>query len=280
MTILELLVTFAVIAVVVSLVLPAIMSARESARDIQCRNNLKQVGLALHSFHDTHRALPIGWQRDSSHQSAFGWASQLLPQLEESVLKGRIDFCSPVSSATNSDARTNVLTVLLCPSDNPLRQFTLHSEDHPLGAASTLAGDVRNGPDATPIRLPGANYVGVFGTVDPDVFPNKPGDGAFMQDRAVRFADFVRGQSNTFAVGERTARKLPSTWLGVVMSGEDAPGRVTGFVNKGPNQVGSDECEFDSRHISHVNFLFADGHVSPIHDDIDRAVYQQMGKRQ
>jgi len=273
-TIMELMVTIAVIGLFLGLLLPSIQNAREAARDMQCRNNLKQVGLALHSFHDMHGELPIGWDRESSGATAFGWASQTLAQLGQSVLQDQINFDDYVSSATNDRVRRQTIPLLLCPSDNATISFSLYPETEP-----ALNADAET-TSHTPVQLPASNYVGVFGTFDPDVFPNEPGDGAFMQDRALRFTDFVRGQSNTLVVGERTARKLPSTWLGIVMSGEDAPARVTGFVSRGPNHPDSDECEFDSRHFNHVNFLYADGHVSVVHDDIDHNVYQQMGKRQ
>jgi prepilin-type processing-associated H-X9-DG protein len=80
-------------------------------------------------------------------------------------------------------------------------------------------------------------------------------------------------------VGERTTRKLPSTWLGFDTGGEDAPGRVAGSVMLGPNRADSDECDFESRHPGHVNFLWADGHVRAMADGIDQSVYRASGRR-
>jgi prepilin-type processing-associated H-X9-DG protein len=74
-------------------------------------------------------------------------------------------------------------------------------------------------------------------------------------------------------------RKLASTWLGIAIHGEDAAGRIVGYADLGPNREDSDECEFDSRHVGHVNFLWADGHVEAIADDVDRQVYQQSATR-
>ena len=277
---LELSVTLAIIAVLLALILPAVHSARESARDMQCRNNLRQIGLALHSFHDTLRRLPAGWKRDADGLTAYGWASQILPYLEERALASQIDFKVSVDGDTNSAARAAVPVVFSCPSDNATRSFVLfpEDEDNRIGDASfsAMAGSAA----AAPIELPTSNYVGVFGTSDPDFDADATGEGVFMQDRAFRFADLQRGQSNTFLVGERTARKLPATWFGIVMAGEDAPARVTGFADKGPNQSNSDECEFDSRHFGHVNFLWGDGHVQATHDLIDRDVYRNLARRQ
>jgi prepilin-type processing-associated H-X9-DG protein len=77
-------------------------------------------------------------------------------------------------------------------------------------------------------------------------------------------------------VGERTARKLPSTWLGFDLRGEDAAGRVTGQAWLGPNRADADECEFDSRHPGGVNFLWGDGHVAWLIDEIDAMLYRQL----
>lgn len=274
-TILELLVTISIIGVLAGLILPAIQSGREAARDLTCRHHLKQIGIGLHSFHDLYGKFPAGWQRESTGETAFGWASQSLAQLDQPGLQNQIVFNDHVSSAANADVRDQTVPVLLCPSDNALRTFSLYPEtDDDKQGPQTLANTV-----TAPVQLPASNYVGVFGTFDPDVYLNEPADGAFMQDTAVSFRDFRRGLSQTFVVGERTARKLPATWLGIVMDGEDAPARVTGFASRGPNHPDSDECEFDSRHTGHANFLFADGHVEAVSDNIDRHVYQQMARR-
>ncbi len=275
-TVLELLVCVSVAGFLLVLVLPAIHRAREVARDLQCRDHLRQVGLALHSYHGSHRQLPPGWSRERTQRTGFGWASRILPQLEQDAIASGIDYQSPLDSPANSSALSVAPAVFLCPSDYAPAMFRLFREqaDDPL--ASSLRGDR---PLVPLLRLPSANYVGVYGTQDPDVRPGRPGDGVFMQDRAIRFSEIVGGQSQTFLVGERTARKLPSTWLGVALAGEDAPARVTGFADRGPNVTGSDECEFDSRHLGHVNFLFGDGRVSAVHDTIDTQVYRGMASR-
>lgn len=97
--------------------------------------------------------------------------------------------------------------------------------------------------------------------------------------RAVRLSQFVRGLSSSLLVGERTARKLPSTWVGFLTNGEDAAGRIVGFADRGPNRDSADECEFASRHPGCVNFLWADGHVSTIADNIAPNTYRQLAVR-
>jgi prepilin-type processing-associated H-X9-DG protein len=123
------------------------------------------------------------------------------------------------------------------------------------------------------ITLPRANYVGVFGTTDPDDVPGESGNGTFRQSRGRRFAEMLRGTSHVMMVGERTTRKIPSSWLGFAVEGEDAAGRVVGYADLGPNRDDADECEFDSRHPGHSNFVWADGHVAAVQDDVDHATY-------
>jgi prepilin-type processing-associated H-X9-DG protein len=118
----------------------------------------------------------------------------------------------------------------------------------------------------------------VFGTLDPDSVPGEAGDGMFVERRGHRAEEVARGLSHVLLVGERTARKLPSTWLGIAIAGEDAAGRIVGHADLGPNRADADECEFDSRHASHVNFAWADAHVTSVSDEIDCQLYRQSAQ--
>lgn len=160
---------------------------------------------------------------------------------------------------------------MLCPSDHAERSFGLYAEhESPESNADN---------EELLIYLPAANYVGVFGTTDPDAVPGSSGNGAFIEGRPFRFAEFPRGLTQSLLIGERTARKLPSTWIGFLLRGEDAPARVVGFADKGPNRSDADECEFDSRHPDRANFLWGDGHVEAISNSIASPVYRRFANR-
>lgn len=272
LTVLELVTAAAIMSVLMGLLLPAVNCARETARRMRCTSHLRQIGLALHAYHDLNGGLPAGGRREASGKTVFGWATAILPELEESGIAVQLDLQQRVDSRRNAGVRATTPPVFLCPSDISQRSFALFRE-HGAGG--------RGGADSVAIlaRLPRANYVGIFGTSDPDDVPGPSGEGAFPVDWSIRFGDLERGLSHTFLVGERTARKLPSTWLGVLLGGEDALGRIVGNANRGPNRDDADECELDSRHPGCVNLLWADGHVQPIFDGIDPPTYRRLARR-
>ncbi len=275
LTVLELLTVLGIISLLTAVLLPAVSTAREAARRIECTNHLKQTGLALHCYHDTYRCLPAGWQWEATGSSAYGWAVALLPWLEQEAPYRLVDRNRPVGDSVNEPARAIDLPVLLCPSDIALRQFELFPDDDlPWQLQSTLELD-------TPLlALPTANYVGVFGTIEPDDdLPAPLGDGVFLDARPVRFAELQRGLSNTLLIGERTASLLPSTWLGVDFRGEDAACRLVGTAYTSPNCRECDECEFSSRHAGGANFLWGDGRVQLVSETIDASEYRRFARR-
>ncbi len=274
-TILELLTVMGIVSVLVAVILPAVVAARGSARRMQCSNHLKQLGLAIHSYHDLHGSLPQGCQMEASNRSGYGWCVPLLPFLEQSAVYRRTDRNRVIEDPVNASARDATLAQLLCPSDITQPRFLLFADDQFF--ASSAAAIVEPVPL---VELPTANYVGVFGTVEPDDrVPAPEGDGAFLHHRTVRFAELRRGLSNTIIVGERTMKRVPSTWLGVDIRGEDAACRLVGAVMTAPNCSDCDECEFGSRHPNGANFLWADGHVSLLSADISRDEYQRLARR-
>jgi prepilin-type processing-associated H-X9-DG protein len=272
LTILECLIVVSTLSLLMSLLIPAIQAAREAARNVQCVNNLHQIGDALHIYHDNHRALPAGWQPEATNKSSYAWSATILRELEQSGLCSQVDHSRSIEML-NEAVRSTTPEVFLCPSDPGEAVFPLYSETGSHGSHSQDSEEVL-------LTLPRANYVGVFGTTDPDDVPGDSGTGIFVKGRCRRFADITRGLSHVVFVGERTTRKLPSSWLGTVTEGEDAAGRIVGYAYLGPDRDDADECEFDSRHPGHVNFAWADGHVANVDDAIDCLVYRQMARCQ
>ena len=282
-TIIELLVAMSVMGVLMAILLPAVSSAREAARRMQCVNQFKQIGLALHAYHEVSGSLPQGWQLESSQESGFGWIVPLLPYMEQRAAYEKIDRNQPLADATNDQARRMSLAGLTCPSDMTQPTFQLYPEGPSplLTSGSSLASTSAAASDpATLLELPTASYVGVFGTIEADdSFPAPPGDGAILCHRTVRFAELSRGLSNTLLVGERTMARVPSTWLGVDVLGEDAACRLLGSAMTSPNCRDCDECEFDSRHPGGSNFLLGDGSVRMISESINRDEYRRLARR-
>ena len=270
LTIVELLVSTAILSTMMALLLPAVQASREASRNLQCQDNLHQVGVALINYHQSHQALPAGWTTDSSGDAAFGWLPFLLAEMEQSSLSHELDVTGPLMPLSPRVATTPA--ALLCASDVAEPTFDLFAE---IEGHEVLAQQSQE----TLVTLPATSYLGVFGTTDPDDVPGDSGNGTFIGGRSCRFAEITRGLSHVVVVGERTARKLPATWLGVALGGEDAAGRLTGYCDLGPNRSDADECEFDSRHPGSVNFLWGDGHVQSVADGIDRQPYREFAQR-
>src|SRR5262245_27484353 len=150
-TLVELLVVIAIIGVLVALLLPAIQAAREAARASQCKNALKQLGLAVHQYHDTSNQLPAGWIGNGPEgPSGWGWMTALLPFIEQKPLAETIRASLPIDNAQNKVARETVLPLLLCASDGHQKSFVIGADDAP-GA---------NHDGGTPLfRLARSNYV-------------------------------------------------------------------------------------------------------------------------
>lgn len=282
-TLVELLVVIAIIAILIALLLPAVQAAREAARQTQCKNNLKQIGLALHNYHDTHQGLPAGWsayhpttgQPYWLGRPGWGWAARLLPQLEQAqVSENLIDFDLPLLDASHAQVRTTVITPYVCPSDGEETTFVL--EPGPMPKPNYAAGYVGT-------QVTRTNYVGVFGTVRMlDAGCPKgacQGNGTFVLERSFRFRNLSDGLSNTFVVGERSSQYSPSTWLGVFAGAAHAPGRIVAVAESPPNSDSSPAFTFSSYHPTGTHFLSADGSVKLISESIDLPVYHALCTR-
>ncbi len=179
-TLIELLVVIAIIAVLIALLLPAVQQAREAARRTQCKNNLKQLGLALHNYHDAYKVFPPGGTYAGGVAAGAGWSTQarLLPYIEQANLQNLISFSLSYNAQPNV---TQVrVPVLLCPSENQDKAY----------------------PDGALTHYP-LNYAVNYG----EWFVWNPvtgagGTGAFSPNSKTSMRDFTDGTSNTLAMSE------------------------------------------------------------------------------
>lgn len=122
-TLIELLVVIAIISVLIALLLPAVQQAREATRRSSCKNNLKQLALALHNYESVHRLLPPGYLHkfdpagSAANHMGFSWGTMILPALEQTNLHDQFDFHRPVFETANLPPREHHLAVFLYPSD-------------------------------------------------------------------------------------------------------------------------------------------------------------------
>jgi prepilin-type N-terminal cleavage/methylation domain-containing protein/prepilin-type processing-associated H-X9-DG protein len=278
-TLIELLVTIAIIAVLIGILLPAVQKVREVAARNKCANNLRQIALAIHNYHDIRRSFPAGYISGVAGNGddtgpGWGWAAQILPQVEQNALYGIVRFDKPIEDPANADARQKMVPTYVCPSDD-LPPTWMATRFDPAGKPLRQLADVAS-----------ANYVGVYGPTEPGV----DGDGIFFRNSKIGFSDITDGTAQTLMVGERTVRLGPATWCGAVTSAniyapqtgpqvEDGSGMVLGQANHPP---GSSDCELNEFAGSHgvgANFAFADGHVAFIAATIDQKVFHALATR-
>ncbi|RLS52497.1 MAG: DUF1559 domain-containing protein [Planctomycetota bacterium] len=286
-TLIELLVVIAIIAVLIALLLPAVQQAREAARRTQCKNNLKQIGLALHNYHEQSRVFPPGWIAVdgttglmSAHAggSGAGWGLMILPQLDQSPLYNRFNLNVPIHDPANTQLITTSIPAYLCPSD--------------AGTAPKWSIEEEGSPGTILAELATANYVAAFGTDELDGCENAPGtapvlangqcrgNGVSYHNSRTGIRDLTDGTTSTLMVGERKTRAdlgWWSTWVGMVPEGEEAFQRVMGSIDHTPNHPSAHLDDFSSYHVGGTQFLMADGHVRFISENIDVGLYQALG---
>lgn len=263
-TLIELLVVIAIIAILIALLLPAVQQAREAARRTQCKNNLKQLGLALHNYHDVHRAFPNRFYQpvqnacgaaNNRRNYAFGWSTMILPFLDQGALYDALDpgqGCSfPVPGTTYSGKTLlqDPVVAFACPSDT--------------------GGSVNPAYEGyTKSNYPGSHQV----------FGSSP----------TRIRDITDGTSNTMMVGERALNASPQEkrQTGAIVWGRtrfsdgatvfhgtwpsNTPNPGNGNVRA---QAGDPNCKrhnTSSRHTGGAQFLLCDGSVRFISENIAR----------
>jgi prepilin-type N-terminal cleavage/methylation domain-containing protein/prepilin-type processing-associated H-X9-DG protein len=300
-TLIELLVVIAIIAILIGLLLPAVQKVREAASRASCLNNLKQIGLALHLYHDTEGTFPPGYlylptatgkqpSRPGTQRiihwvppppvpppngPGWGWAAYLLPYIEQGNLYRQIDLTLPVEGPTMLGPRSTLMKIYTCPSDLQTGLFTVKTD-----ANKDLAVAATN------------SYAACYGAgglinTQPDA-----GDGMFFRNSKTAFKTITDGTSLTLAIGERSALFAQTPWAGVMSAGttrttpgapvyssivEWAPTMVLARISN--KQLKDPYCEpydFFSPHSGVVQFLFADGSVRPLSTSVSLPVLQAL----
>ena len=292
-TLIELLVVIAIIAVLIGLLLPAVQAAREAARRAQCANNLKQIGLALHNYHDACGAFPPGWiSRPASDGDnagpGWGWAAQALAQIEQGPTFNAINFVLPIEAPDNRTARLTRVATFACPSDASFQpQFTVVDDSTSGASLGNPVCDVAS-----------SDYVGCFGTGDVSDFPGRDrGEGLFFRNRSVRIGEVTDGTSQTIAAGEKHQNLARATWAGAVShaavpvtqlqaeDGLDPEGgdalvvAHTGELD-GPNSKPAHADQFWALHPGGAQFAFADGSVRFLKEKRPLSIFQALATRQ
>jgi prepilin-type N-terminal cleavage/methylation domain-containing protein/prepilin-type processing-associated H-X9-DG protein len=214
-TLIELLVVIAIIAVLIALLLPAVQSAREAARRTQCVNNLKQMGLALHNYHDAMSIFPPGYiaaskfiDGETDTAPGWSWASMILPQLDQAPLYSSINVWLPIQAPANTTGTQTLLSAFLCPSDQLPSTRTFPVTDGLGNTVATVAPSsyaASTGSDAADVAL-GLNNDG-------------SGNGPFYRNSGVRMAAIIDGTSQTVLLLERAWGDTEGTWTGAVPGG-------------------------------------------------------------
>jgi prepilin-type N-terminal cleavage/methylation domain-containing protein/prepilin-type processing-associated H-X9-DG protein len=227
-TLIELLVVIAIIAILIALLLPAVQQAREAARRTQCKNNLKQIGLALHNYHDTFRAFPPGWINNYGrarvtnnisteylgnhggvqNRAQWSWSAMILPMIDQAPLYNQVGVAGVQTAATALTAPANVLALR-----TSLPAFRCPSDPGP--EVTDGQRDVADSNDVM-VRTVVSNYIGSNRghATQLDVAAiqtlNNNQNGIFGPDTRVNIRDITDGTSNCLLVGER-AWEYPAT---------------------------------------------------------------------
>jgi prepilin-type N-terminal cleavage/methylation domain-containing protein/prepilin-type processing-associated H-X9-DG protein len=242
-TLVELLVVITIIGVLIALLLPAVQSARESARRLHCCNNLKQMGLALQTYHAAFGTFPPGLIGVSTPRTA--WNTMMLAQMEQQAIHDLYRFDRPFNHVDNKVATAYVIPAFLCPSTSRLKS------DRTEQRASNGMGAI--------------DYGGIYGS---KIFT--PPNGVLGYDLTISIVDITDGTSNTLLVGEDSGR-------GTSGGGPWADGENIFHVSVPINVAQVNELWSD--HPGGVNTVFCDGSVHFFMDEMDFGVLEDLCTR-
>jgi prepilin-type N-terminal cleavage/methylation domain-containing protein len=288
-TLIELLVVIAIIAVLIALLLPAVQQAREAARRTQCKNNLKNIGLALHNYHDSSRVFPYAW---GSNEEL--WSAMILPHLDQSGLYGTLRWTYPgADQPVNMAACAQVMNVFRCPSmAQPVHEDYNGINDRVPASYRVVADSLASSDDAStrPVPYNTAAYLSL---------EQYPLDGIMFGCSNTGLRDILDGSSNTLMVGEsytdidyskdgqgmdywvlfspQIDNWKPGAKTGTEYS--EAAGstvvRINSRLNPAINGVLM-EMSFGSYHVGGAHFVMGDGSVRFLSENMDLKLYQAL----
>ena len=266
-TVIELIIVSLISAVLAALLLPATQQAREAARRSACKNNLKQLALALHNYADTHNCFPPGYI-SVKNKNQLGWGTMILPFIEEARLYQKIDKNEDWNMTRASlQAAKSTINVYICPSD-PTDKKEAGLNTHWV---------VKSGKDLKDTHVAKSNYV-----------TNK---GVFQKNKSFRIRDFTDGLSNTILGGERETKVgFGGIWIGAhrwenkvgAYTASSILGDGLGKDKNVPYSINSKASlahrmnTFSSRHEGGAYFMFGDGHVSYISEKVEIKTYHAL----
>lgn len=301
-TLVELLVVIAIIGILVGLLLPAVQAAREAARRMQCSNNVKQLGLAFHNYHDTHRCFPInfawrgipggGGGGPAIANTGKSWLQMILPQIEQINMFNRIDFSVGLEGTApnilqNQEIANTVVSAYLCPSDGEHNEGRLGDRSDimvtPPGtwAVTNYKACAGSNWNAGTFAWVNSGATGVGGRNAGNSDGLNAGNGVLCSNQnntnpITRMAELTDGTSNTFIIGEALPAWSSWNWW-------YNPNAVTATcavplnrVLRVPKNIGNwpDNYSFASRHTGGGQFGLGDGSVRFVSENVDTAVYR------
>lgn len=293
-TLVELLVVIAIIGILVGLLLPAVQAAREAARRMQCSNNLKQLGLSMHNYHDVHKTFPMQYYKDPSRGSdgpIWAWGAFLLPFVEQGNLHSSLQVGSVGLNVVmdNPVLRQQVLvpqTTYVCPSD-PGENMTNIAGENQSPAQTTAASRYLTDSAGNKYAQPKSNYIMIQDKYREGPLCNGSGsvpathsqyDGVGAGNSCTSIRDFTDGTSNTVIIGER-ATELKGRLLGAsTVFGAWKHGWSTTTIFHGTGDQGINDALYglsgtgiSSTHTGGAQFALGDGSVRFISESVDHS---------
>lgn len=288
-TLIELLVVVAIIAVLIALLLPAVQQAREAARRTQCKNNLKNIGLALHNYHENAKVFPYAWGMNDEL-----WTAMILPQIDQAPLYSTLVWqLLGGSNASNQRACGTVITAFRCPTMPVPANIDNEGITGRVPVSYRVVADSTASSDDASTRPTGYNTAAFLSLED---FPL---NGIMYGCSSTSLSDVMDGSSNTIMVGEsytdptytkdsqgmdywalfspQVDKWKPGATTGTEYS--EAAGSTVVPINSRLNLALSGvlmEMSFGSYHVGGAHFTMADGSVRFISENIDLKLYQSL----